>query len=166
MRTLHKQNADFTQLLTQDETIPGSGIIRRVGGTVPPRLLTGKFLLTYREMRGKDKRENGAERRKIEKKKVENWKWKEEKVIKWGEDFFCVFFVFVFVLFCFVFFFAFHFSKPLKSVLGQLKWEFSTRKRHFTPGKNQEKLLCPLLKVFLWSPWSLVFVLVPTPLLT
>ena len=50
----------------------------------PQRLLTGKFLLTYREKRGKEKRENGGKRRKIETGTVENWKenwkWKEENL--------------------------------------------------------------------------------------
>ena len=49
--------------------------------------------------------------------------------------------------------FFFHFSKPLKFVLGLPKWEFSTKKKHFTPGKNQEKWLCPLWKIFLLHPW-------------
>ena len=33
------------------------------GGRVPQILLTEKFLLTYREMRGKETMENGAERK-------------------------------------------------------------------------------------------------------
>ena len=37
------------------------------------------------------------------------------------------------------FFFFFHFSKPLKSVLGLPKWKFSTGKKHFMSEKNQEK---------------------------
>ena len=57
------------------------------------------------------------------------------KVTKWGEDFFLLFF-----------FFAFHFSKPLKFVLGLPKWEFSTREKHFTLGKNSGKMSFPLLK--------------------
>ena len=32
---------------------------RGAGGRVPPKLLTGKFLLTYREKRGKEKRKKG-----------------------------------------------------------------------------------------------------------
>ena len=44
--------------------------------------------------------------------------------------------------------FFFHFSRPLKFVLlGLQKWEFSTRKKHFTPGKkNQVKMTLPHLK--------------------
>ena len=41
--------------------------------------------------------------------------------------------------FFFFFFFAFHFSKRRKFVLGVPKWKFSTGKKDFTPGKNQEK---------------------------
>ena len=48
---------------------------------------------------------------------------------------------------------ASHFSKPLKFVLGLPKWKFSTGKKHLTPGKNQEKWLCPLRKFFLLHPW-------------
>ena len=57
-----------------------------------------------------------------------------EKVTKRGEAFFFFFF----------FFFAFHFSKQLKSVLGLPKWEFSTGKKHFTPGKKSGKMTLPL----------------------
>ena len=47
----------------------------------PQRLLTGKFLLTYWEKRGKEKAKTEQKRRKIEKRKeVEKWKWKEEKL--------------------------------------------------------------------------------------
>ena len=46
------------------------------------------------------------------------------KVIKRGED---------------LFFFAFHFWKRRKFVLGLPKWEFSTGKKHFTPGKKIRK---------------------------
>ena len=59
-------------------------------------------------------------RRKIGKGKVENRKWKEEKLQNEEGTFF--------------FFFAFHFSKPQKFVSGLPKWEFSTGKKHFTPG--------------------------------
>ena len=51
------------------------------------------------------------------------------------------------------FFLAFHFSKPLKFVLGLPKWEFSTGekhflpgKKHFTPVKNPGKITLPPLK--------------------
>ena len=50
------------------------------GGAVSPRLLTGKCELTYQEKRGKEKGKTGQKRRKIEKGKVENLKWKEEKL--------------------------------------------------------------------------------------
>ena len=52
---------------------------------------------------------------------------------------FSFFFFFLFI-FCF---FAFHFSKPLKFVLGLPKWKFSTGKKHFTLGKNQENNFAP-----------------------
>ena len=60
------------------------------------------------------------------------------------------FFFFFFVLFCFFFF---HFSKWLKFVLGLPKLIFSTGKKTFhAGGKNQEKWLCPLRKIFLLRP--------------
>ena len=40
-------------------------------------------------------------------------------------------------------FFAFHFSKPLKFVLGLPKGEFFTRDKHFTTGKNSGKVTLP-----------------------
>ena len=46
------------------------------------------------------------------------------------------------VCFCFCFFvfvFAFHLWKRRKFVLGLPKWEFSTGKKHFTPGKKIRK---------------------------
>ena len=56
-------------------------------------------------------------------------------------------FFFFFVLFClFVLFCFFHFSKPLKFVLGLPNWEFSTRKKHFTSGKKSGKMTLPPLK--------------------
>ena len=76
---------------------------------------------------------------------MENWKWEGWKVRKWGGDLF-------FSCFFFFFFFAFHFSKPVKFDLGLPKWEFSTGKKHFTPGKNQEKWLNPSEKNFLLCP--------------
>ena len=57
--------------------------------------------------------------------KIENGR--KEKLQKIGEDLF------------FFFFFSFHFSKRLKLVLGVPKREFSTGKKHFTPGKKIRK---------------------------
>ena len=87
---------------------------RRQSAPPPPRLLTRKFLLTYQGKRGKEKMENGAE-------KKENWK-REGGI------------------------FAFHFSKPLKFVLGLPKWECSAGKKHFTLGKKSGKITLPPLK--------------------
>ena len=50
--------------------------------------------------------------------------------------------------FLFLFLFCFHFSKPLKFVLGLPKWEFSSRQEK----KNREKWLCPRWKIFLLMP--------------
>ena len=59
----------------------------------PQRLLTGKFLMTYR---GKKRQGKNGKGMKIDKKKVENWKWKQENVLKRGEDFFFFFLLFTF----------------------------------------------------------------------
>ena len=99
----------------------GGGGGRAGGQSAPQRLLTRKFLLTYREKRGKEKRERG---KNWEKEKVENWKWKAEKLQNEERTFF---------------FFASNFSKALKFVLGLPKWKFSTGKKHFTLGKKTGK---------------------------
>ena len=38
-------------------------------------------------------------------------------------------------------------------VLGLPKWEFSTGKKHFTPGKKSGKMTFPLRKICLLRPW-------------
>ena len=43
-------------------------------------------------------------------------------------------------------FFAFHFWKRRKIILGLPKWEFSTGKKHFTPGKKTGKMTLPSQK--------------------
>ena len=118
-----------------------SGVTGGGGGTggqsAPQRLPTGKFLLTYREKVARKKLKRGNKRRKIE-------NGRREKVPNWEEDLFFFFFFFFFFCFFFFFFFAFHFSKRLKFVLGVPKWKVSTgKKKHFTPGKNQEKMTLP-----------------------
>ena len=130
------------------------------GQSAPQRLLTGKFLLTYWDKRGNEKRENGMGENWEEKKencKREGGKLEMEvgKVIKRGEDlFFCFCFCFLFLFFVLFCFFAFHFWKRQKLVLGLLKWEFSTGKKAFHAGKkNQEKWLCSLRKICLLRPW-------------
>ena len=60
------------------------------------------------------------------------------KVTKSGEDLF--------------FFPPFHFSKWLKFVLGQPKWEFSTGKKYFTLGKKSGKITLPPQKNILVTP--------------
>ena len=81
----------------------GSGVTGGGGVGVqsePQRLLTGKFLLTYWEKRGKEKREKGWKlRRKGGKLEMEE----QENVINGGEDFsfFSFFFFFFFFFFCF-----------------------------------------------------------------
>ena len=100
----------------------------KAGGHAPLNaltLLTGKFLLIYREKRGKEKGKMEKKRRKIKKGKVENWKWKEEKLQNEERT-------------------SFHFSKPLKFVLGLPKSEFSTGEKSIScREKIHDKWLCP-----------------------
>ena len=88
-------------------------------------------------------------RRKILNGKVENWKWKVEKLQnEQNED--------KMMRGPFFFFFAFRFSKPLKFVLGLPKWKFSTGKKTFHAGKKIRKNdFAPLRKIFLLHPWLL-----------
>ena len=101
------------------------------GAECPLTLLTGKFLLTYREKRGKQKRIVKREARK---------KGKMDKRT--------------------LFFFFFHFSKPPKFFGGLPKipkWEFSTGKKHFTPGKNLEKMTLHPLKNIPLTPLHVLY---------
>ena len=95
----------------------------RGGQSAPQRLLTGKFLLTYREKRGKEKRERGENW--VE--KVENWKWKQENVRKRGDDLF------------FFFFFCFSLLKMTKICFGSTKMEIFYREKAFHAGKKIRK---------------------------
>ena len=109
------------------------------GAECPPPETSDREILA--DVSGKKRQGKNGKGWKLSRKggKLEiNWKWKQENVRKRGEDLF--------------FFFAFHFWKRRKFVLGLPKWEFSTGKKHFTPGKNQEKWLCPLRKICLLRP--------------
>ena len=114
------------------------------GGRVPPqRLLTGNFLLTYREKRGKEKREKGWKlRRKGGKLEMQAGKRQKKR---WGPFFF--------------FFFCFSLLKTDENLF----WVYQNG--NFLPGKsisrrekNQEKWLCPLRKICLLRPclWARV----------
>ena len=108
----------------------------------PPRLLTGKFLQTYRAKRGKEKIERLENGEKKENCKREGGKLKMEgvKSLKMRRGFF-------------FFFFAFHFSKRQKFVLGLPKWKFSAGKKHFTTGKKKSgKMTLPPQKNFPVTP--------------
>ena len=133
-----------------------SGVTGGGGAECLPRLLTGIFLLTYREKRGKKKKGKGWKLRRKEGKllkgrwKIENgryWKvngrWKSyKKLLNEERTFlFCiVLFGLVFVLFvCFVlfcFFFCFSLFKTTKICFGSTKWKFSTGKNISRPEKK------------------------------
>ena len=102
----------------------------------------------FREKKGKEKSDNVEKRRIIERGEVENWKWKEEK---WEHEERTFFFFFFFFFFCLL---LFTFKKE-----WNLFWVYQNRnslmgKKHFTPGKNQQKWLFPLWKIFLLRPWQ------------
>ena len=97
------------------------------------------------EVRGQSADVSGKKRQGKKGKRGENWEEKKENCKReggklgkignrsrksykkrWGPP-----------LFCFVLFF--HFWKRRKLVLGLPKWEFSTGKKHFMPGKNIRK---------------------------
>ena len=76
---------------------------------------------------------------------MEKWKWKQERFLKRGEDFFFFFFFFFFLLFTF-------------ENDGNLFWVYQNG--NFLPGKsisrrekNLEKRICPLRKICLLHPW-------------
>ena len=115
------------------------------------------------DLPGKERQGNkGKWSRKEEKSKREGGKLKMAggKVTKWGEElFFSFFFFFFFLAFFFFFFFFFCFSlfKTTEICFGSNKMGISYRKKAFQDGKpekNQEKLLCPLWKIFLWRNWA------------
>ena len=118
-------------------SIVSSGI--KAGGRVPPRdFWPGNFCWPTgkKEARKKGKRgENGEEKK--ENCKKEGGKLKEEGKLQNEER-----------TFFFFFFFAFHFSKPLKFVLGLPKWKFSTGKCISRWEKWSGKMTLPPQKNF------------------
>ena len=93
-------------------------------------------------------------RRKIKKGKVENWKWKEERLQNEERTFF----FFFFVLFCFVFvfslgffffsffFFCFSLFKTTEICFGSTKMKIFYRGKAFHTGKKSGKMTLPPLK--------------------
>ena len=143
---------------------------RRGGGECPQRLLSGNFLLTYREKRGKEKMENGADKKEIEKGKVESENWRKKSYKMW-EDFVggcggvCVFvFVFVFLFVCLFLclfvclfvclFFAFSLFKTTGICFGSTKMGIFYRQKAFHDRKKSEKMTLAPLKNILLRPWQ------------
>ena len=119
------------------------------GQSVPRDFWLGNFCWPNRE---REERKMEQKIWKIKKLKVENIKWKEEKLQNEEGTLFCLFVFGLFFVFCF-FFFAFHFSKPLKFVWGLPKWEFSAGKNHFMPGKKiRKKDFAPSEKYSSYAP--------------
>ena len=125
-----------------------SGLTGR-GAECPRDFWPGNFCWRIGKKEGKEKGKRGENWEE----KKENWKkdggklkMEVGKVIKRVET-------------PFFFFFAFHFWKRQKFVLGLPKWEFSTGKRHFTPGKKSGKndLPLPPRKICLLCPCDQYF---------
>ena len=105
------------------------------GGRVPPRdFWPGNFCWPNGKIEARKKGKMEQKRRKIEKGKenrkregwkVENWKWKEEKLQNVERT---------------IFFFFFFFGLP--------KWKFSTGKKYFTHGKKSGKMTLPPQKKY------------------
>ena len=134
----------------------GGGRPAAGGQGAPQRLSTGNFLLTYREKRGKEKREKGWKLRK----KEGNCKRKGGKLEMIVGIVIKVVRVRPFVLFCFCFFLLFTFEND-----GNLFWVYQNG--NFLPGKsiscrekNQGKWLCPLRKICLLRPCTDVRILI------
>ena len=98
------------------------------GGRVPPETSDREI---FADVSGKKRQGKKGKRGENWEEKVENWKLKQENVIKRGEDLF-----------------AFHFWKQQKFVLGLPKWEFSTGE------KNQESNFAPSEKYACYAPGS------------
>ena len=108
-----------------------SGVTAR--GRVPPTLLTRKFLLTYREKRSKEKRENGEETNQNQKRKGGKLKMEGGKFQMTRRLFFCgCFSLFKTTEICFV-----------STKMGIFYWE-----KAFHAGKKQENDFAPSEKYF------------------
>ena len=120
-------------------SVTGGG---RQGGRVPPRdFWPGNFCwrIGKKEARKKGKRgENGEEKKETFKREGGKLEMEVGKEVR------------TFFVFCF-FFWLFTFEND-GNLWGLPKWEFATGKKHFTLGKNQEKWLCPLRKIYLLCP--------------
>ena len=116
----------------------------RQGAECPPKTSDQEILANVLGKKRQGKKGKRGENVKKENCIREGGKLEMEvgKFVNRGEDLFFFFF----------FAFQFHFWKWQKFVLGLPKWEFSTGKKHFTPGKNQEKWFCPLKKICLLCP--------------
>ena len=115
-----------------------SSYVKGRGGRVPPRLLSGKFLLTYREKRGKQKKVRGV-------KSGENWEENKENCQREGEKLKMKFKVEKLQNEERTFFFFFSFLSFFSL--------FKTHKICFRSA-NQETWLCPFRKIFLLRPCS------------
>ena len=131
------------------------------GQSAPQRLPTGKFLLTYWENIGKEKKGNGGKKEgKLKKKKTKTKKERKKKknegekltmeggkVRKWGEDFF----------FSFLFFFFFSLFKVTEICFGSTKTGILYRKKSFHAGKKIRKNdFAPSEKFSCYAPGSFV----------
>ena len=114
-----------------------SGVTGGGGQSAPRDFWLGNFcwLTGKREARKKGRMEQ--KRRKIKKGKVENWKWKEEKLLNEERTFFFFFFFFKFI---YLFFSLF---KTSEICFGSTKMGIFYQEKAFHAGKNIRKMIFP-----------------------
>ena len=109
-------------------------------GRVPPDTSNREISA---DLPGKKEARKRGKGMKIVKEDVGNWKRKVEKIQNEERSFFFFFF----------FFFCLSLFKNTKIIcFGSTKWKFSTRKKHFTPGKKSGKVTLPPQKNFAVTP--------------
>ena len=142
----------------------GSGVTAGGGGQrdkvteCPRHFSPGNFCWPTGKRETRKKRKMEKKRRKILKGKVKSWKWKgyqlqNEERPPFFFSFFFLFFFFIFSPF-FLFFFCFSLFQTTEICFRSAQMGISTGKKHFTPGKNEEKLLCPIWKIALLRLWQ------------
>ena len=115
------------------------------GAECPPQTFYREIFADLPGKKRQEKRERGKieKKRKIVKKKVENWKWEEGKLQNEKRTSFFFFF------FCFSLFK----TKRLKFVLGLPKWKFSAGEKAFHARKKIRKNdFAPLEKFSCYAP--------------
>ena len=131
---IHREMSTSKATLQRSSGVTGSG--RGAGGRVPPWHFSPGILadLPWKERQERKEKWSGKEG-KFKREGVNNWKWKGKMYEMSRGPFFSL------VTF---------WNHWKFFALGSTKMgNFYQEKAYFTPGKNQEKWLCPLWKIFL-----------------